>query len=75
MTRSMCQIQNALGRAETCPGAPCPFWDDDRCVVAGLRADLGTSRGLPELLLEIRNALGAGAGTSFGLLPPDPPTT
>jgi hypothetical protein len=71
----MCQIQDALGRAESCPGAPCPFWDDDRCAVAGLRADLGTSPGLPEFLLRIRNELGAGGAARFGLLPPDLPTT
>ena len=75
MALSMCQIQDALGRAESCPGAPCPFWDDDRCVVAGLRVDLAATPGLPEFLLRIRNELGAGGAARFGLVPPASPTT
>jgi hypothetical protein len=62
-----CQIQHALGRVEPCPGEPCPFWLDEACVVAGLRADLGTTPGLPGLLLRIRDELGAGRGEHFGL--------
>jgi hypothetical protein len=77
MAAQMCEIESALGRAEPCPGVPCPFWSDDRCVVAGLRADLGTSPELAEFLLRIRDELGAGGAARFGLSSLDtaPPTT
>jgi hypothetical protein len=70
MAPQACQIQEALGRLELCPGEPCPFWEDERCVVAGLRADLGTSPGLADFLLRIRNELGADGAAQFGLNTP-----
>ena len=53
-----CHLEAAVGRRAPCPGDPCPFWVDSRCVVAGLRADLGETPGLAELLLTIRAELG-----------------
>jgi hypothetical protein len=73
MTPQACRIQDALGKLEPCPGEPCPFWEGKRCLVAGLRVDLGRTPGLPDFLLRIRNELGAAGATTFGLLPPDHP--
>ncbi len=70
MEPHVCHIESALGRSETCPGELCPFWQDDGCIVAGLRADLRGTPGLPELLLRIRSQLGDTRGIDYGLLPP-----
>jgi hypothetical protein len=56
----LCRLEEALGQAEQCPGAACPFWDravpfGGRCAVEEL--DL---RGRPEIaewLLGIRTQL------------------
>ena len=69
-TPAPCMLKAAVGEHETCPGESCPFWRDDACAVAGLHADLGTTVGLPELLLHIRDDLGARSPRSYGLLPP-----
>lgn len=63
-------LKLAVGEHETCPGEPCPFWREDACVIAGLHADLGTTAGLPELLLRIRDDLGTPSPRLYGLLPP-----
>ena len=67
-----CQIDSALGRATACPRDLCAFWADGACVVTGLRADLTTAPGLPELLLGIRESLGGrqAVGIDHTLLPP-----
>jgi hypothetical protein len=64
----VCELERAVGRHTPCPGDPCPFWVDSRCVVAGLRADLGESPDLAELLLTIRNQLGVAHDRA--LIPP-----
>ena len=69
-TRTTCTLKAAVGEHETCPGEPCPFWRGGECVVAGLHADLATTAGLPELLLRIREDLGARSPRSYGLVPP-----
>ena len=58
METRICQLDYAAGRQRACPGDTCPFWADDRCVVAGLWADFGTNPGLVELLQGIRTDLG-----------------
>jgi hypothetical protein len=70
MEPHLCRIDKALGRERSCPGEPCPLWDDAACAVAGLRADLDASPGLPELLLRIRQELGGLPGADYTLLPP-----
>jgi hypothetical protein len=40
MEPHLCQLDAAGGGSEPCPGETCPFWKDDRCTVAPLRADL-----------------------------------
>ena len=50
----------------------CQFWSDDTCVVAGLRADLGATPGLPELLLELRDRLDYASPTPDTLPPTGP---
>jgi hypothetical protein len=58
MGRDPCQLEAAAGREVDCPGDPCPFWADDACVIAGLRADLGDRPDLVRLLARIREDLG-----------------
>jgi hypothetical protein len=74
MATALCDLEHAIGRTAPCPGDPCPFWSDARCVIAGLRADLGATPGLPQLLLRVRDAIGSPAGRAFpqdrALLPP-----
>ena len=69
-TGATCTLKAAIGEHETCPGEPCPFWRGDECAIAGLHADLGTTAGLAELLLRIRDELGARSPRSYGLVPP-----
>ena len=57
MNSHLCDIESALGRSEVCDPEECPFWQDGGCVVAGARADLRTTAGLPELLLLMRHRL------------------
>jgi hypothetical protein len=68
--RDTCALKAAIDEHETCPGEPCPFWRGDECVIAGLHSDLATTAGLPELLLRIREDLGARSPRSYGLVPP-----
>lgn len=70
MEAHLCHIESALGRTKVCPGELCPFWQDDVCIVAGLRADLKGVPCLPELLLRLRSQLGDARGIDHGFLPP-----
>jgi hypothetical protein len=70
MSNGLCSLEAGLGRVVACPGAPCPFWDDRVCVIAGLRADLGSSEELAAVLLRVRDALGGVRAGTFGPLPP-----
>ena len=65
-----CTLKEAVGEHERCPVELCPFWHGGACVVAGLKTDLGTTAGLAELLLLIRDELGARSPHSYGLVPP-----
>lgn len=69
MEPRLCRIESSLGRTSTCPREFCPLWHGGMCVVAGLRADLATTAGLPELLLGIRERL-EDVSTDASLLPP-----
>ena len=69
-TPHVCSLKAAVGEYEPCPGEPCPFWGDDACAIAGLRADLRGTEGLAELLLRLRDELGGRAANNYGLLPP-----
>jgi hypothetical protein len=53
-----CHLEAAAGRSVDCPGDPCPFWSDSACVIAGLKADLGSRPDLGRLLARIRDDLG-----------------
>ena len=55
-----CRLHGALGRAEACPEAACPFWDpradaDGGCAVG--EVDLVGRPDLAEWLLRIRSEL------------------
>lgn len=54
-----CTLHGALGRAEQCPGADCPFWEqpEGRCVLGGLEFELLCSPPVAEHLLELRATL------------------
>lgn len=73
MTDRPCALQNAVGRAEACPGARCPFWEAGGAVLAGgclierLRLDLERRPDLCHHLLELRLAFDEGRA--------DPPGT
>ena len=69
MEPRLCRIDTALGRVTECPREACAFWSDNSCVLSGLRADLTTTPGLPELMFGLRERLG-GIGVDHTLLPP-----
>jgi len=69
MEPHLCRIESSLGRSEECPRELCQFWSNDTCVVAGLRADLGATPGLPELLLGLRERLDRASPTDGTPLP------
>jgi hypothetical protein len=54
-----CTLHGAVGRAEQCPGAECPFWEQaaERCVLGGLEFELLCRPPVAEHLLELRAAL------------------
>jgi hypothetical protein len=68
----LCRIDSALGRTRQCPKELCGLWFDNACVVAGLRADLLVTPGLPEFLLGLRERLDgpAASGVEPTLVPP-----
>jgi hypothetical protein len=71
MALDRCQLEAAAGYEVDCPGDACPFWADDACVIAGLRADLGNKPGLVRLLARIRDDLGGiPVSPQNSLLPP-----
>lgn len=70
MEPHLCRIESSLGRSTECPQELCQFWSDGACVVAGLRADLSATPGLPELLLGLRDRLDRASATSDALGPP-----
>jgi hypothetical protein len=35
----LCALALRAGRAEVCPGADCPLWEDDGCALERLSAD------------------------------------
>jgi hypothetical protein len=55
MEQRLCRLQYEVGRVETCPGAPCPFWESGSCVVDGL--DVSGRLDLAAWLLRIRSSL------------------
>ena len=67
-----CDIDSALGRERECPKDLCAFWSEDACVLTGLRADLGSTPGLAELMFGLRERVGepAEVGLDRFLLPP-----
>ena len=69
MEPRLCRIDSAMGRVTECPREACAFWSDNACVLSGLRADLTTTPGLPELMFGLRERLG-GIGVDHMLLPP-----
>ena len=72
MEPRQCRIDSALGHPRECPRELCAFWSEDACVLAGLRADLPSVAGLPELLFGLRERLGGrpGVGIDHALIPP-----
>jgi hypothetical protein len=70
MEPRLCRIESALGRSRPCPEEPCPFWEDDACIVDRLPEDLRETPGLPELLLKLRRRLEDDARTEHQLIPP-----
>ena len=59
MERQLCHLHRALGRVEGCPGEACPLFDEEKCVIAGLRAELPSNPPLAQLLLGIRDGRSA----------------
>jgi hypothetical protein len=57
MESDLCQLAAAAGRSERCPGDRCPFWNDEQCVVAPLRADFAQNACLVALLVGLRAKL------------------
>lgn len=72
MEPHLCRIDTALGRTSECPKGLCAFWSDSTCILAGLRADLTTAPGLPQLLHGLREELSGPRtlGIDSTLLPP-----
>jgi len=67
--RRLCDLQYAAGRVEQCPGESCLYWVDDACILAPLKADIGSRPDLVAFLLSLRSRLGGAASNLFGLLP------
>ena len=55
--RASCTLRRALGESEECPGAACPFWDDDACALAAVERELLGSPELSRHLLGLRRTL------------------
>jgi hypothetical protein len=58
MNSGLCILHDALGRTESCPGSPCPFWEDEGvvgCVVAPIERQLTDLPQLAQHLLELRS--------------------
>jgi hypothetical protein len=54
-----CELAAAVGLAESCPGAPCAFWEGtEGCALGGLRPEFGKNPELARLLHGLRAQLG-----------------
>ena len=64
---ALCTLQYTQGRVETCPGAPCPFWeafgsaDGGACVFERVEFEIARRPDVGRLLLELRTSLDAPA--------------
>jgi hypothetical protein len=71
-----CELQDAAGRVERCPGSSCPFWELDAgggdCILARSAFELRGRPELAHLLLDLRRTLLPGdpaPRSLFSLLP------
>ena len=55
--RASCTLRLALGESEECPGAACPFWDDDACALEAVARELVCSPEVSRHLLGLRRTL------------------
>jgi hypothetical protein len=55
MSDGLCNLQYAVGRTESCPGEPCPFWEKGvGCVVGPIESHLIDQPSLAQHLLALR---------------------
>jgi hypothetical protein len=53
MRPATCHLLEAVDIVESCPGEPCPFWDET-CQLTDLRAELASNPPLVQFLLGLR---------------------
>lgn len=63
-----CGLQYSAGRIEECPGAACPFWDEQAaaCIFHPVKLELLRSPALAAHLLELRRELDQGRHDGSG---------
>jgi len=54
MEQGLCHLDAAMGRSTACPGEECPFWKDESCVIAPLRAQFTEDACLVTVLAGVR---------------------
>jgi hypothetical protein len=55
METPTCRMKRSLGEVEPCPGARCPFWEEDGCAFRSVPLRMRPE--LAEYLLELRGEL------------------
>ena len=68
MRPTTCHLLAAVDLQETCPGEPCPFWDEN-CLLAALRPEMSTNPPLVRFLLGLREDLEEGSRPFLGYAP------
>jgi hypothetical protein len=67
-TTHLCTLETAVGKAEACPEAACPFWEPGGVALAGRCAfeqlDVAANSALATWLLEIRERLASAESTA-----------
>lgn len=61
--RALCNLHNAVGDLEECPGADCAFWEDGACVFEPVSFEFEGRPGVARWLLGIRRQLENARGT------------
>jgi hypothetical protein len=57
-----CLLQHALDGHERCPESACPFFEEGKCRLQELRADIDTNPQLAAFLLDLRARLAGHEG-------------
>lgn len=65
MSGALCALEATVGRARSCPGPSCPFWEQGRgCALKSVEHEVGERPEVAADLLELRRELTGADGAT-----------